>query len=765
MKYCLTAFVFALVSSAFAQTPIADWAASSQGDVSHGLRLLTGSDGVVSRVTRGGSPCATTEAASAYLYFAVDAGIKTTGPLYLIVDYYDDNVGGALTAEYDAGPGIPTSYTRCEDGAGGLAFGRRKWATCGLLLRKPDFAGRQNIGASFRLSGMPLFVRSVQMLDRKPTNWEGLKEAIPKSINPLVKIGKGGELIAGAFDPAKKSDVSGLTRSLEANILGLKQLGFTSNEVYVRWNLCEVAPGVYDWSVYDPYVALYKKYGFKWVPFLIVGSPYSLPDWYFNGDERQGYVCLEHGLESHVQSLWNPAMRQHVKSFIKAFADHYRDSSVIESMLLGISGNYGEALYVITGNDWTNSVHGEYHTHPGYWAGDKYAVASFRSAVERKYLDVAHLNAAWKTKFASFDDVKPFVPRGKEWSNRAKLDFIDWYIGSMTDYTRLWLTETRANMPKTPIYLCTGGHAPPEHGSDFAEQCKAAAAVKGGVRITNEASDYNLNFALTRWVASASRQYGAYFSFEPASGVTPSGVVARIYNATASGAKGLHYYLDNVFGSPAARDAFVANGSEFQQRKPVTEVGLFYPETDIRLNDQFFFQKVMPLRNVFDPFFICDSQIADGGLQRVKALVFLSGTIAEQETWSKIARWVRNGGLLLYARGIGQPVTVEGAPSEIAPLLAAGADTGKGRVVMFDGKPDTVQYRAFLLATLSKAPELSEAARKAIAAGSEGVFVTLCGPDAWHTAAYELWYNATDKPVERTALNGKRIDIPAHGIR
>jgi len=117
----------------------------------------------------------------------------------------------------------------------------------------------------------------------------------------------------------------------------------------------------------------------KWVPFLICGSPYSLPDWYYKKPGAQGYVCLEHGEESDVQSLWNPAMREHVAGFIKAFCDHYRDSGIIESILLGVTGNYGEAIYPVTGNDWTADVHGAYHTHPGFWAGDRYAVASFRA--------------------------------------------------------------------------------------------------------------------------------------------------------------------------------------------------------------------------------------------------------------------------------------------------------------------------------------------------------------------------------------------------
>src|SRR4051812_5653412 len=94
-----------------------------------------------------------------------------------------------------------------------------------------------------------------------------------------TKIPAGGELIVGGFDPGKPADAERMTKELEALMPKLKAAGVTSHEGYVRWNLCEVEEGKFDWSVYDQYVAIYKKNGIKWVPFIIVGSPYSLPDW------------------------------------------------------------------------------------------------------------------------------------------------------------------------------------------------------------------------------------------------------------------------------------------------------------------------------------------------------------------------------------------------------------------------------------------------------------------------------------------------------
>ena len=114
-----------------------------------------------------------------------------------------------------------------------------------------------------------------------------------------------------------------------------------------------------------------------------------------------------------------------VARFLKAFCDHYRDAGVIESILLGIAGNYGEAIYPATGNDWTADIHGPYHTHAGYWAGDPFAVASFREWLRRKYRDTAGLRKAWGTHAPEIALAKPSL-RKDALNDRAWLDFVAW---------------------------------------------------------------------------------------------------------------------------------------------------------------------------------------------------------------------------------------------------------------------------------------------------------------------------------------------------
>ncbi len=751
-----------------------EWLASfvvmPDGLEEHGIRVLDGADGYVDYANRGGSRCLKTKEGtqppSLFLYFDLTADTRRLlAPVYVVVEYYDDALGGVLVLEYDsaAGDDLQAKYRRAEDHAGGRLLGSRRWKTAIFELRQPAFSGRQNLGADFRLSTYytGIFVRSVRVTSVRPKGWEGIVRAEEEELRklkvaPLVRIGRGGQLIVGGFDPARQEDVDPMVRALEAALPALKQIGVTSHEGYVRWNLCEPEPGRYDWSVYDRYVEVYRKYGIKWVPFLIVGSAYSLPRWYYKNRQAgyQGYVCLEHGEESDVQSLWNPALREHVSRFIRAFCEHYRDAGVIEAILLGITGNYGEAIYIASGNDWTADIYGPYHTHAGYWAGDRYAIRSFQDWLRKKYQTTDALSRAWGRVVTQFEDVRPFVRKDAP-NNRAWLDFVDWYISSMNEWARFWMQETRRHFPRGDIYLCTGGHAPPEHGANFGEQCKIAAEVKGGVRITNEASDYPLNFSLTRWVASAGRQYGAYYSFEPAGAVDPNGVIVRIYNATASGARGLHYYHPNLFGSEAARQNFIRWGSEFKQRRPIVEIAVYYPQTHIKLNGNDFLRYVQPLRDHFDFDYMSDEQIMDGGLKRVKVLILLHGDVSEGRVWSAISEWVRSGGWLIYPTGMGTLRDVDGDESYHDALFGPQALQGKGRVLVYQGAGNSVHYREFISRSLAVAPVLSAGTRAMVSADGkeDGIFITLCAPDEL------LWLNSTSTEVVRDAK-----PIPAHSI-
>lgn len=53
-----------------------------------------------------------------------------------------------------------------------------------------------------------------------------------------------------------------------------------------------------------------------------------------------------------AQSIWSPTLRPRVSEFLRRFAAHF-DTERIESVMMGISGDFGEALYTAGGNAWT----------------------------------------------------------------------------------------------------------------------------------------------------------------------------------------------------------------------------------------------------------------------------------------------------------------------------------------------------------------------------------------------------------------------------
>jgi Glycosyl hydrolase family 14 len=408
----------------------------------------------------------------------------------------------------------------------------------------------------------------------------------------------------------------------------------------------------------------------KWVPFLIAGPAYAMPDWYREHVDFEGLRCLEHNIETKIHSIWAPRWRDYVERYLKAFAEHYRASGVVQWPLLGITGDFGEAIFPVWHGNWPPQISGLYHSHGGYWCADRFAQADFRAKMAAKFKDIAALNAAWSTQFASFqavtmpevysDPIEGF--RVDEVTNpgaftmqtvadrRRWLDFIDWYRSAMTDYADFWMRTAATYFPGMPVYLCTGGRAEPWHASEFAQQCKVAAANHGGVRITNEASVYAMNFLVTNWVASAANFYQAQFSFEPAGQVTEKGVVCRVYNAAATGANELHYYQGNILDQEHKPGLLMQNLVHLTGSQPVVDMGLLYPDVPMMMNDLAWdevVRQVALLRDYANFRFIDDLTIADGILSGLKVVVICGGELYRKATLEALAKWVRNGGTLV----------------------------------------------------------------------------------------------------------------------
>jgi len=626
-----------------------------------------------------------TTPASNYLYFSVtpDLRAKLRQDVYLVVDFLDEGMG-FTRLDYNSEKG-PYAEAR-----GFLLAGTGQWQHALVHLTDVKFAGRQNGGSDFRLySAGPIAIARVEVYSTKPdVKIVSDKERLMKT---TVRNPKPKDMFYTFGNDA--DDTSALLYS---------SLGVTSIESYVTWETCEKAgEGIWDWSQWDKQVKVLRENGLKWVPFLILGPAYSTPDWFRASHYHYPCRCLEHGTASKIESLWNPNLPKFIDRFIGEFAKRYRDTGVIESVLLGIQGDYGEAIYSVTGGGWTFNVPGEYHNHAGFWCDDEYALADFRKFVKERYKTVEAVNEAWGTSYAKLDQVdfpgrkqglKAFqdsIPSGKPDVRRRWIDFVDWYREAMTRWSDWWMETTRKHFPKTPIYLCTGGHAPPEHGSNFAEQCRVAAKHNAGVRITNEGSYYPGNFAITRWVASAGKHYGAYFGFEPAGAEDETGIVARIYNATASGANQLHDYNPNVVSSESRIEAQRKHIKFLFHTAPIVPVALWYPNVAMTLNWGNLQEKAQELRDYVDFDYVDESMLATGALKRHRVLLVIHGDVMETADARKIADWVKGGGRLIVM-GVPALASVEGTDEPEKLLFddtPTGRTLGKGSVARVSDWP------------------------------------------------------------------------------
>jgi len=353
--------------------------------------------------------------------------------------------------------------------------------------------------------------------------------------------------------------------------------------------------------------------------------------------------CLEHRKECKIQSIWNPHLPGYVNHFLKIFAHHYRDESLFESIALGISGNWGESIYPATG-----CFIGGFHTHPGWWCGDKYAIESFRQFIAKKYASIENLNNCWNSTFESISEISfpsithsrwkdlyyqiiASIPPGvknllinKKYildkyiapaiisvhnsfsksksqpalqEHKRLLDFVEWYQGSMTNWAEFWIKSARKYFPKDKIYLVTGGKGEPMLGADFSAQTKVARQYNAGIRITNQNNDYSESFIRTRLVSSACRNYGTYFTTEEAGINRPHGVTMRIFDVVTSGAKGA--YFKSVIGTgtdvctnrnlPPAEptkgaENLLRNIHHLSLSKPIIDVAALFPNTSILID-------------------------------------------------------------------------------------------------------------------------------------------------------------------------------------
>lgn len=479
-----------------------------------------------------------------------------------------------------------------------------------------------------------------------------------------------------------------------------RKIGITSLQSYVRWLEVEKKEGEFNFSNYDILVEKIKAHNLKWVPFLILGPNYSTPKWFLESKESVFFKCLEHQKETGNQSIWNPNLPRYIERFLSKISEHYQDKNIFESIILGIAGNWGEAIYPTSGY-WF----GDYHSHNGFWAGDEYAKNNFADSVLQKYRNIKSLNAAWGTDFKDIQEITfPIIKESKKrllinWAvslvskspeffksflkfillkltknsfllvsepntrpqnvqktegRQRWLDFICWYTDSMTNWADFWIKTARKYFPETKIYLVTGGLNNPIVGADFSKQTKTAQKYNAGIRVTNQTNNYAQSCVQTRLVSSAARFYKTYFTTEEEAVLqTPEGVTMRIFDAIASGAAG--FYCRGIISqgktpfigeeeTPVGEATLGAKNLEkyiglFDSEKPEINLAVLFPSTSIAFDSSLIaslYNKCAQLRDILDFDLIDENMIKDGVLKNYQYLLVLEGELPNIDISSNI---------------------------------------------------------------------------------------------------------------------------------
>lgn len=676
------------VASVFG-APLARWVASNPQQ-SGGIRLDAGNwapETIAGRIYAHIPPTNDYYRRAAY---RIRIDRKVEGPAWLVLEYYDR--GLALICVQPAPP------QRMQSGVARLDSGKIRHAV--FQYTQAELAG------GIVVEGLDL-LGSITLESEAPP-----VEPLPE-VQPRVQFHVPGERVTtSTFASDSLEDLSEAAAAHRNALPLMKALGFNGVETYVRWGWVEHKEGQWDWSYYDAILAEVERAGMQWFPMLLAGSGYALPAWLHDDPNRNiGFVCLEHGITHDTQTIFFPGQAVYAQEFIARFGQRYGGRKSLLGIRLGPSGDYGEAQYPARGPGYKFR---RSHTHQGYWAGDRWAQADFRQAMERSYGNIGALNKAWESSFHSFDEVKPFLPPTAR-TFRQRLDFDNWYMGAMSEWCEKWGVWARKALPDASIHQSSGGWGFVEAGTDYSYQARSMARLGGGIRLTNESDNFPDNFTITRMASSAARFYGAKLGYEPGGFGSARGVMARLYNALTTGAVHLFYYGSNFTHNDQAITMWRRYGSLLDQRaKPVIDVAAFYPDTGLKLDDDVlrfrfasaYFQKGRALRSRLDYDYASEQMILDGALERYKVLVFLWGTVVERNVLEKIDAWVRAGGTVIYCiQPRGGLTSVEGDASVFQRWQQG--DTGKGKMIVYGG--DSVPggpYARFVAEQLQKMPSL-----------------------------------------------------------
>lgn len=310
---------------------------------------------------------------------------------------------------------------------------------------------------------------------------------------------------ANVMAPLRVGDADWAT--LEHELTTVKGYGVDAVSVDVWWGKVEgAADNTFDWSYYDTIFSKIKAHGLKIVPILSfhqcggnVGDDCNipLPTWLWTkyvGRSFKGMTVNEADLQYRseqgnssketVQAWADALVANEYTDFVSAFKSHFAAYDGGFPEINVSAGPSGELRYP------SYNAHDQGSGYPTRGALQSYsrlAVQDFQSAMLRKYVNLAGINAAWGTHLTSVSAIRPpddgdaFFTSGDYRSIPYGKDFVDWYNQSLVDHGKTVLTNVIATLGNAFPAAAIGYKIPGVHWTMAHPTYPRAAEVAAGL--------------------------------------------------------------------------------------------------------------------------------------------------------------------------------------------------------------------------------------------------------------------------------------------
>jgi hypothetical protein len=219
-----------------------------------------------------------------------------------------------------------------------------------------------------------------------------------------------------------------------------KEIGTNVLRIEYSWRDMEVAEG--QWNENNRlfnYISIAQEYGFRIK--LIMGVMMSPPQWYLNKYPESRMIDEDGRTSENIMSIWYPGLHDVIVEKSTKMMEILKKKGLWEKVeyIIPSYGAAGEPIYPPL---WTLAPDFPRQT---FWGYDANAQKSFRAYSQNKYASLDDANTAWKTNFATWDDVvvlKSGVQPGQYWD-----DMLTWYRDTKREYIA-WQTQQTLDLIK-----------------------------------------------------------------------------------------------------------------------------------------------------------------------------------------------------------------------------------------------------------------------------------------------------------------------------